>query len=179
MDNIESTLVDFIIECHGRSSIPCDFSCSTVVSTHWIKSCLEVSVSVINVTSPVFLNCVLRSDSYICNFVKVDRMQDIKDHPIFSPLRCRIPLPGFQKFNFCASQYKGNEMDLVKNLCFTLGAKFTEKANKKVTHLICKFAIGPKYETYTKRGTPIVTEEWLFECVKQVHRHSFECLSYL
>ncbi|EEE51791.1 hypothetical protein OsJ_33249 [Oryza sativa Japonica Group] len=46
-------------------------------------------------------------------------------------------------------------------------SKFTEKATKKVTHLICKFASGPKYEAYYSRGIPTITAEWLFECVRQ------------
>lgn len=104
------------------------------------------------------------------NFVKEGCLQDVGSHPIFSPLRCRIPFPGFEKFRFCISlsQYKEREIFLLKNLCFALGAKFTEKAFKGVTHLICKFASGPKYEAYYKRRTPIITAEWLFECVKQV-----------
>lgn len=137
-NDIQSTVVDFIIECHGQNSLPCDFSHSTVVSTQWIRSCLEE-------------NC----------------LQDVGSHPIFSPLRCRIPFPGFESFHFCISQYGEKERQLLKNLCFLLGAKFTEKAYKRVTHLICKFASGPKYEVYTKRGTPTITVEWLYECVKQ------------
>jgi len=103
-------------------------------------------------------------------FCKVGCLQEVGSHPIFSPLRCRIPLPGFEKFRFCISlsQYEEKESFLLKNLCFALGAKFTEKAFKGVTHLICKFASGDKYEVYSKRGTPTITEEWLFECVKQV-----------
>lgn len=83
---------------------------------------------------------------------------------------CRIPFPGFESFRFCISlsQYGEKERHLLKNLCFLLGAKFTDKAYKGVTHLICKFASGLKYEVYSKRGTPTITSEWLYECVKQV-----------
>ncbi|CAO2152825.1 unnamed protein product [Urochloa humidicola] len=140
VDHIQSTIVDYIIECHGRNSMHCDFSHSTVVSTQWIRSCLEEGC-----------------------------LQDVGSHPIFSPLRCRIPFPGFEKFRFCItlSQYGERDRFLLKNLCFALGAKFTEKAFKGVTHLICKFASGDKYEVYSKRGTPTITAEWLYECVKQ------------
>uniref|UniRef100_A0A804MJJ0 BRCT domain-containing protein n=1 Tax=Zea mays TaxID=4577 RepID=A0A804MJJ0_MAIZE len=139
VDDIHSTAADFIIECHGQNSLPCDFSHS-LVSTQWIRSCLEE-------------NC----------------LQDVGSHPIFSPLRCRIPFPGFESFRFCISlsQYGEKERHLLKNLCFLLGAKFTDKAYKGVTHLICKFASGLKYEVYSKRGTPTITSEWLYECVKQ------------
>ncbi|KAL6868202.1 hypothetical protein ACP4OV_015047 [Aristida adscensionis] len=140
VDDAQSTFVDFIIESHGQNSMSCDSSVSTVVSTQWIRSCLEEG-----------------------------SLQNIGDHPIFSPLRCRIPFPGFEKYRFCISlsQHGEKERFLLKNLCFALGAKLTEKATKTVTHLICKYASGPKYDVYSKRGTPTVTQEWLFECVKQ------------
>jgi topoisomerase (DNA) II binding protein 1 len=98
----------------------------------------------------------------------VGYLQDVGSHPIFSPLRCRIPFPGFEDFRFCVSQYEDKDRVLLKNLCLTLGAKFTEKASKRVTHLICKFASGPKYEAYHNMKIPTVTVEWLFECVRQV-----------
>ncbi|KAL5204766.1 hypothetical protein ABZP36_009637 [Zizania latifolia] len=138
VDDAQSTFVDFIIESHGQSSMLRDFSHSTVVSTHWIRSCLEEGC-----------------------------LQDVGNHPIFSPLRCRIPFPGFENFCFGVSIYGDKDRLLLKNLCFILGSKFTEKATKKVTHLICKFASGPKYEAYYNRGIPTITAEWLFECVRQ------------
>ncbi|CAL4985386.1 unnamed protein product [Urochloa decumbens] len=138
VNDTQSTVVDYTIECHERNGMPCDFSHSTVVSTQWIRTCLEEGC-----------------------------LQDVGSHPIFSPLCCCIPFPGFKNFRFCISQYGERERFLLKNLCFALGAKFTEKAYKGVTHLICKFASGPKYEVYSKRGTPTITAEWLFECVKQ------------
>uniref|UniRef100_A0ACD6A4A3 Uncharacterized protein n=1 Tax=Avena sativa TaxID=4498 RepID=A0ACD6A4A3_AVESA len=138
VDDAQATVADFIIECHGQNSMQCDFSRSTVVSTQWIASCFEVGF-----------------------------LQDVGSHPIFSPLRCRIPFPGFEDIRFCVSQYDDKERVLMKNLCLTLGAKFTEKASRRVTHLICKFASGPKYEAYHKERIPAITVEWLFECVRQ------------
>jgi topoisomerase (DNA) II binding protein 1 len=105
---------------------------------------------------------------YIEVLIQVGYLQDVGSHPIFSPLRCRIPFPGFEGFRFCVSQYEDSERVLLKNLCLTLGAKFTDKATVRVTHLICKFASGPKYEAYHKRDIPTITAEWIFECVRQV-----------
>uniref|UniRef100_A0A0D9XPZ4 BRCT domain-containing protein n=1 Tax=Leersia perrieri TaxID=77586 RepID=A0A0D9XPZ4_9ORYZ len=138
VDDAQSTVVDFIVESHGQNSMPCDFSHSSVVSTHWINSCLEEGC-----------------------------LQDVGSHPIFSPLRCRVPFPAFKDFRFCVSQYEEKDRLLLKNLCFTLGSKFTVKPSKRVTHLICKFANGPKYEAYYSMGIPTITAEWLFECVRQ------------
>ncbi|KAK7367966.1 hypothetical protein VNO80_09986 [Phaseolus coccineus] len=44
---------------------------------------------------------------------------------------------------------------------------FGEKLTKKVTHLLCKFTNGPKYDGAFKWGIQSVTSEWIFECIKQ------------
>ncbi|KAJ0973181.1 hypothetical protein J5N97_021140 [Dioscorea zingiberensis] len=85
----------------------------------------------------------------------------------FLTFSCKIPLPGFAQIHFCVSQYEEKDRILLRNLCHTLGAKFTEKLTKKVTHLICKFTSGPKYEAACKWGIHSVTAEWITECVKQ------------
>ncbi|XP_010269063.1 PREDICTED: DNA topoisomerase 2-binding protein 1-A isoform X2 [Nelumbo nucifera] len=130
--------VHFSIECHGLMQRHDDSSESTIVSSHWIRSCLEDG-------------CML----------------DVNGHILYSPLPCRVPLPGFESLRFCVSQYEEKERQLLRNLCFVLGAKFTEKLNKKVTHLICKFTSGPKYEAACKWGIQSVTSEWICECVRQ------------
>ncbi|CAD6254379.1 unnamed protein product [Miscanthus lutarioriparius] len=168
-NDIQSTVVDFIIECHGQNSLPCDLSHSAVVSTQWIRSCLEVHASVVEVT---LLHYAFEVSVYIPVLIHLkicigELLTRCWESSYLLPFSCRIPLPGFKSFYFCISQYGEKERQLLKNLCFLLGAKFTEKAYKRVTHLICKFASGPKYEVYTKRGTPTITPEWLYECVKQ------------
>lgn len=55
-----------------------------------------------------------------------------------------------------------------------------EKLTKKITHLLCKFAAGPKYEAACKWGIKLVTSEWIYECIKQVQSSyllPFPCLS--
>ncbi|XVE60277.1 hypothetical protein DITRI_Ditri05aG0115900 [Diplodiscus trichospermus] len=130
--------VNFIIECHGVIPRPTIDSQITYVSTHWIRSCLEAG-------------CLL----------------DVGSHILYSPLSCQIPFPGFKRFRFCVSQYEEKDRLLLRNLCFILGAKFVEKLTKKVTHLLCKFTSGPKYEAACKWGIHSVTLEWIFECVRQ------------
>lgn len=137
VDYIVDQNVDFTIECHGV--IPtADMSQSTNVSSHWIRSCLEDG-------------CLL----------------DVKSHILYSPLPCQIPLPGFETFRFCVSQYEERDRMLLRNLCFVLGAKFVEKLTRKVTHLLCKFTSGPKYEAACQWGIRSVTSEWISECVRQ------------
>lgn len=93
---------------------------------------------------------------------------DVGSHILYSPLPCRVPFPAFQSFRLCVSQYDEKEKQLLRNLCFTIGAKFVEKLTKRVTHLLCKFTSGPKYEAACKWGIQPVTCEWIYECIKQV-----------
>ncbi|GFY96550.1 transcription coactivator [Actinidia rufa] len=92
---------------------------------------------------------------------------EVDNHILYSPLPCRVPLPGFKPFHFCVSQYDEKDRLLLRNLCFTLGARFGEKLTRKVTHLLCKFTNGPKYEAACKWGIQSVTCEWIYECVKR------------
>ncbi|KAI4337857.1 hypothetical protein L6164_016226 [Bauhinia variegata] len=130
--------VHYIVECHGVTPKCTDAQRSTCVSSHWIRSCLEDG-----------------------------SLHDVASHILYSPLPCQVPFPGFESFRFCVSQYEEKDRILLRNLCFVLGAKFVEKLTKKVTHLLCKFSNGPKYEAACKWGIQSVTSEWIFECVKQ------------
>ncbi|KAI8002190.1 DNA topoisomerase 2-binding protein 1-A [Camellia lanceoleosa] len=128
----------FTVECHGVVPSLVDVSRTTHISSHWIRSCLEDG-------------CLL----------------DVRSHILYSPLPCRVPFPGFERFRFCVSQYDEKDRLLLRNLCFILGARFVEKLTKKVTHLLCKFTNGPKYEAACKWRIQTVTCEWIYECIKQ------------
>ncbi|KAK4372086.1 hypothetical protein RND71_007470 [Anisodus tanguticus] len=138
VEDQNETNVHFIVECHGIMCSEKDGAVATVVSSHWIKSCLEDE-------------CLL----------------DVGSHILYSPLPCRVPFPAFQSFRLCVSQYDEKERQLLRNLCFTIGAKFVEKLTKRVTHLLCKFSSGPKYEAACKWGIQPVTCEWIYECIRQ------------
>ncbi|TKY56104.1 DNA topoisomerase 2-binding protein 1-A [Spatholobus suberectus] len=130
--------VHYTIESHGVTPMLTGGSKSLYISSHWIRSCLEAG-----------------------------SLLDVDSHILYSPLPCRVPLLGFESFRFCVSQYEEKDRILLRNLCFVLGAKFVEKLTKKVTHLLCKFTNGPKYEAACRWGIQSVTSEWIFECVKQ------------
>lgn len=113
--------------------------------------------------------CLLTTaDGIITTVLKDGCLLDVGSHILYSPLPCRVPLPGFERFRFCVSQYEEKDRLLLRNLCFVLGAKFVEKLTKRVTHLICKFASGPKYEAACKWGICSITSEWIYECIRQV-----------
>ncbi|KAL8144099.1 hypothetical protein V2J09_017131 [Rumex salicifolius] len=130
--------VDYTVECHGVSPQSSSLLQTTFVSSHWVRACLEVGV-----------------------------LLDVASHMLYSPLPCRIPFPGYERYRFCVSQYDDKDRLLLRNLCFVLGVKYVEKLTKRVTHLICKFSSGPKYEACPKWGIEPVTCEWIYECIKQ------------
>ncbi|KAL5719563.1 hypothetical protein ACHQM5_012319 [Ranunculus cassubicifolius] len=138
VDGYSKQTVQFTIAPHGLLHKSSDVSQTTIVSTHWIRFCLEAGC-----------------------------MPDIGSHIIYSPLPCRVPFPGFESFRFCVSQYEVKDRLLLKNLCVVLGAKFTEKLTKRVTHLFCKFSNGPKYDAACNWGKQPVTSEWITECIRQ------------
>ncbi|KAJ7299162.1 hypothetical protein O6H91_Y168400 [Diphasiastrum complanatum] len=128
---------DFLVALHGSGPTYMG-SKSKLVSSHWIKFCLNEK-----------------------------KLLDIQSHILYSPLQCFVPLPGFGVLKICVSQYEEKDRLLLRNLCYVLGAKFTEVLNKKVTHLLCKVRDGQKYQAALTWGINVVTAEWLYQCVAQ------------
>lgn len=101
--------------------------------------------------------------------LKEGSLLDISSHILFSPLQCKIPLPGFEGYRICVSGFDNKERLLLRNVCHVLGVdKYVEKLTKKVTHLLSKFADGNKYEAACRWGIHVVTADWIYECAKQV-----------
>ncbi|KAK7320973.1 hypothetical protein VNO77_30984 [Canavalia gladiata] len=135
------------------------------------------SLHIVRIDLPCELECVRfctanryygKVNNGVFEKVEAGCLLDVDSHILYSPLPCHVPLPGYESFRFCVSQYEEKDRILLRNLCFVLGAKFVEKLTRKVTHLLCKFSNGPKYEAACKWGIQSVTSEWIFECVKQV-----------
>lgn len=57
---------------------------------------------------------------------------DVNSHILFSPLQCKVPLPGFEGLQFCVSQYEEKHRELLRNLCHVLEGKLVNKFTKKV-----------------------------------------------
>nr|GEV82878.1 hypothetical protein [Tanacetum cinerariifolium] len=130
--------VNYTVESHGVLCSLTQFSGVTNVSSHWIRSCIQ--------------------DGHLL---------DISSHILFSPLQCKVPLPGFIGLQFCVSQYEEKDRELLRNLCHILGGRLNNKLTKKINFLVCKFSDGPKYEAACQWGIQSVTIEWIWECVKQ------------
>lgn len=130
--------IHYTIEGHGLKTRSTRDDKSICISYHWIQFCLKDE-------------CLLEVDSNV----------------LYSPLPCTVPLPGFDSLRFCVSQYEKKDKILLGNLCEVLGATFSKKLTKNVTHLLCKFTSGQKYKTSCELGINTVTSEWIFGCVKQ------------
>ncbi|KAH7331041.1 hypothetical protein KP509_20G013000 [Ceratopteris richardii] len=131
--------IDFLVVSHGFK--PTSFYIPRdvrSVSTHWIRFCLEEN-----------------------------QLLDLNSHIIYKPLQCQVPFTGFEALRFCVSQYEEKDRLLLRNLCFILRVKFTEKLNKKVTHLLCKVKDGQKYHAALNWGINVATADWLFACVSE------------
>ncbi|KAL2642951.1 hypothetical protein R1flu_010538 [Riccia fluitans] len=134
-----SQKLDFLIVPHGLKAEARRSSSLKVVSPQWIRFCLEEGI-------------ILETTSHI----------------LFQPLPCDVPLPGFERFRFCVSQYADRERVLLYNLCHVLGAKYQEKRmTRKATHLLCMVGDGEKYEAALRWGIEVVTAGWVHACVAQ------------
>ncbi|CAI9266608.1 unnamed protein product [Lactuca saligna] len=138
VDALTEKNVNYTVEAHGVLCSRTQFNGVTNVSSHWIRSCLQDG-------------CLL----------------DVSSHILFSPLQCKIPLPGFTGLQFCVSQYEDKDKELLRNVCHVLGGKLVKRLTKKVNYLICKFTEGPKFEAAREWGIHTVTIEWLWESVNQ------------
>ncbi|KAK9050118.1 hypothetical protein SSX86_030912, partial [Deinandra increscens subsp. villosa] len=138
VDSCTTKNVNYTVESHGVLCSPTRFTSVINVSSHWIRSCLQDG-----------------------------RLLDVSSHILFSPLQCKVPLPGFVGLRFCVSQYEEKDIELLRNLCHVLGGRLVKQLSKKVKYLICKFTEGPKYEAACEWGIQRVTMEWILECVKQ------------
>ncbi|XP_050524505.1 DNA topoisomerase 2-binding protein 1-B [Daktulosphaira vitifoliae] len=79
------------------------------------------------------------------------------------------------------TNYAGSERYFLKEVSLLLGAHYQDALSRKpkladnimvTTHLICPNPEGPKYEASVKWGVPVVSKEWLLDCVKYKRRLS-------
>lgn len=105
----------------------------------------------------------------LCSVLQEGSILDLTSHVLFQPLPCEVPLPGFERFRFCVSQYADRDRILLYNLCHVLGAKYQDKRmTRKATHLLCMVGDGEKYEAALRWGIEVVTADWVHACVTQV-----------
>lgn len=62
--------------------------------------------------------------------------------------------------------FQGAERVGISRLLIAMGASYTETMGNRNTHLICKEAVGPKFNKAVEWGLYVVTVEWLFHIAK-------------
>ncbi|KAF9575401.1 DNA topoisomerase 2-binding protein 1 [Mortierella alpina] len=91
------------------------------------------------------------------------------DHFLYKPMKT-IPIEGFQKLSISVSSthLQDYEYKQIGRAIKVLGAQYLDKLSTVSTNLlISDQPDGPKYKFMAEHGRPIVTMEWLKQCVEQ------------
>ena len=86
----------------------------------------------------------------------------------YKPFRFPLPLLEFEKEIICVTGYDVKYRTTIKNLIKILGATFMDAFTDKTTYLIAPKPFDPKNAKLlacSKFKIPIVTKEWLLQCV--------------
>ncbi|KAF9291841.1 DNA topoisomerase 2-binding protein 1 [Mortierella alpina] len=91
------------------------------------------------------------------------------DHFLYKPMKT-IPIEGFQNLSISVSSthLRDYEYKQIGRAIKVLGAEYLDKLSTVSTNLlISDQPDGPKYKFMSEHGRPIVTMEWLRQCVEQ------------
>ncbi len=89
------------------------------------------------------------------------------DHALGRPFPS-FPIPGFNSLTICSSAFTGLELNQVARSIKQLGATFEEHFRKDTSLLICPSIDSmrkDKLRYAVEWGVPIVSAEWLWECI--------------
>ncbi|KAH8144935.1 uncharacterized protein LAJ45_11056 [Morchella importuna] len=85
----------------------------------------------------------------------------------YSPFE-EFPLEGFKGMQICLTQFTGVELLHMRNLITLLGASFHDILTKKRNLLVTSLpARGDKFDFAIQNDIPVVTTEWLRQCLKE------------
>ncbi|CCJ30807.1 unnamed protein product [Pneumocystis jirovecii] len=91
------------------------------------------------------------------------------EHLLCRPLLCSFPLEGMQDLSICLTGFSGVDLLHISKLIVLLGSKYYESLNNKRNLLIynSKSKKSRKYIKAKDWNIKIVTEDWLWEIIKQ------------
>ncbi|KAI5457615.1 BRCT domain-containing protein [Mariannaea sp. PMI_226] len=79
-----------------------------------------------------------------------------------------FPIPGFSDLTICKAAFTGIELNQVARSVTQLGACFKEEFRRETSVLVCKSLAATRKEKLRmalKWGIPVVSAEWLWECI--------------
>ncbi|KAH7140827.1 BRCT domain-containing protein [Dactylonectria macrodidyma] len=79
-----------------------------------------------------------------------------------------FPIPSFSDLTVCSAAFTGIELNQVARSLAQLGAKFEEEFRKGTSVLVCKTLASIRKEKLRmalKWGVPVVSADWLWECI--------------
>ncbi|KAG9252844.1 BRCT domain-containing protein [Emericellopsis atlantica] len=92
-----------------------------------------------------------------------------------------FPIPGFSDLRICSAAFTGIELSQVSRAIKQLGASFEEQFRRSTSVLICK-SLGAMRKDKLKAamawGVPVVSANWLWECIATGYNVPFDAFIY-
>jgi hypothetical protein len=89
----------------------------------------------------------------------------------------QFPIPGFSGLTICSAAFTGLELSQVARSVTQLGAHFEEQFRKSTSLLVCKSLEAIRKEKLRLAlnwGVPVVSADWLWECISTGYNVPFE-----
>lgn len=83
-----------------------------------------------------------------------------------------FPIPGFEDLTICSAAFTGIELSQVARAVIQLGANFEEQFRPSTTVLVCRaleHIRKEKLKLALRWGVPVVSADWLWECISTGH----------
>ncbi|KAG4304595.1 hypothetical protein PORY_001988 [Pneumocystis oryctolagi] len=141
----------------------CDFP-DTSVHIYIIVSHDLPKSSFLNISNGCFV-----TEWWIERCLHHKRFIEPSEHLLCKPLPCSFPLEGMQDFSICLTGFSGIDLLHISKLIVLLGSRYYESLNNKRNLLIynTKSKKSRKYLKAKDWNIRIVTQDWLWEIVKQ------------
>ncbi|KAG5929526.1 hypothetical protein E4U42_005553 [Claviceps africana] len=88
-----------------------------------------------------------------------------------------FPIPGFSELVVCSAAFTGLELSQIARSTSQLGARFDEEFRRTTSVLVCRCLSAmrkDKLKYALEWGVPVVTADWLWECIATGHKVPME-----
>ncbi|KAH7307978.1 BRCT domain-containing protein [Stachybotrys elegans] len=112
-------------------------------------------------------NLYIITEFYIEQCLHKKRFHHPNDHVLGRPFP-RFPIPGFDSLRICKAVFTGIELSQVGRAVTQLGGRFQDELHKETSVMVCESLKGmreDKLKFALLWGIPIVSADWLWECI--------------